>query len=109
MEQKIWSDPRVKQLLTDEFIVVALYGDDKTKVAESDWITTDKGKVVKELGKINQLYMLNRFGQNGMPLYFIINEDNTLMTDIHSHDLNVDNYLKFMTEGLNNYKKQLNK
>ena len=107
MEQKVWSDPRVKQLLTDEFIVVALYGDDKTKVAESDWVTTEKGKVVKELGKINQLYMLNRFGQNGMPLYFILDHKNEMMTEkIHSHDLNVDNYLKFLNEGLKNYKSQ---
>ena len=109
MEQKVWSDPRVKKMLSDDFIVVALYGDDKTKLPESDWVTTDKGKTVKELGKINQLYMLNRFGQNGMPLYFIIDDGNNLMTDIHSHDLNVDNYIKFMTEGLNNYKKHLKK
>ena len=46
-------------------------------------------------------------GQNGMPLYFILDHKNEMMTEkIHSHDLTVDNYLKFLNEGLKNYKSQ---
>ena len=45
MEQRVWSDPRVLQKLRDEFVLVALYTDDKTRLDKSDWVTLDNGTV----------------------------------------------------------------
>ena len=53
MEARVWSDPRVLDILRNEYVIVALYADDKLKVAEEDWVTTESGKVLKTLGKIN--------------------------------------------------------
>ena len=51
MEARVWADPAVQQILRDEYVIVALYTDDKMPLPENDWVTTDSGKVLKTLGK----------------------------------------------------------
>ena len=53
MEQRVWSDPRVLEILRRDYVIVALYVDDKTELPEQEWITTESGRVLKSLGKIN--------------------------------------------------------
>ncbi|MBR7114747.1 MAG: thioredoxin family protein, partial [Alistipes sp.] len=71
MEARVWSDPRVLDILRNEYVIVALYADDKLKVDEADWVTTDAGKVLKTLGKINSYYALKTYGVNAQPYYVL--------------------------------------
>ncbi len=62
MEARVWSDPQVLEILRNDYVIVALYSDDKKVLPESEWVTTDSGKVLKSLGKINSYYALKTFG-----------------------------------------------
>ncbi|MBQ6572206.1 MAG: thioredoxin family protein, partial [Alistipes sp.] len=79
MEARVWSDPRVLDILRNEYVIVALYADDKLKVDEADWVTTDAGKVLKTLGKINSYYALKTYGVNAQPYYVLQGNEGTPM------------------------------
>ncbi|MDD2195758.1 MAG: cytochrome c biogenesis protein CcdA, partial [Bacteroidales bacterium] len=68
MEQKVWSDPRVIQRLKNDYVVVALYVDERKELPESEWITsTVDGKVKNTIGKINADLQIKRYNVNSQP------------------------------------------
>ena len=103
MEARVWSDPRVLDILRNEYVIVALYADDKLKVAEEDWVTTESGKVLKTLGKINSYYALKTYGVNAQPYYVLINRDGSTIAD-RSYDLDVEGFISFLQSGVDAYK-----
>ena len=77
--------------------------DDKLKVAEEDWVTTESGKVLKTLGKINSYYALKTYGVNAQPYYVLIDQDGSTMAD-RSYDLDVEGFIEFLQSGVDTYK-----
>ena len=67
MEMRVWSDPEVLSILKNDYVICALYADDKKQLPESAWVTTEQGKVLKQLGKINSYYALKTYGVNAQP------------------------------------------
>ena len=105
MEARVWSDPRVLQILRDEYVVVALYADDKKTLDKSEWVTLENGKVLKELGKINSNFVMNKFGANAQPYYILLDGSENKLTEPRGYDLNPDAFIAFLEEGVKNYKK----
>ncbi len=103
MESRVWSDPRVLEILRNEYVIVALYADDKLKVAEQDWVTTESGKVLKTLGKINTYYANKTYGVNAQPFYALIDAEGNTMAD-RSYDLDVEGFIDFLNKGVETYK-----
>lgn len=103
MENRVWSDGEVFRLLRDEFVLVALFTDDKSALREEDWVTTDSGKVLKELGAANAYTALQRFGVNGKPNYVILDGDGTQLLPVRGYDLSVSGFLDFLHRGLEAY------
>ena len=89
MEARVWSDPRVQQILRDDYVLVALYTDDKTKVPENEWVTTAGGKVLKDIGRINSYIAQTRFGVNGQPNYLILGRDGQELVPKRAYNLDV--------------------
>ena len=104
MEARVWADAQVLQLLKNEYVIVALYTDDKMKVAESDWVTTSGGKVLKTLGEINANYAITRFGVNAQPYYVIQGKDGKVLGE-RKYDLSVEGFVNFLKKGIEEYKK----
>ena len=104
MEARVWSDAKVLQLLKNEYVIVALYTDDKMKVDESDWVTTQGGKVLKTLGEINANYAITRFGVNAQPYYVIQGKEGKVLGE-RKYDLSVEGFVKFLEKGIEEYKK----
>ncbi len=104
MEARVWSDPRVLDLLRNEYVIVALYADDKLKVAESDWVTTDAGKVLKTLGKINSYYALKTYGVNAQPYYVLQGNEGKPLVTPRGYDLDVQGFVDFLQSGIDAYK-----
>jgi len=74
MEARVWSDPAVLQRLKNDFVMVALYVDDKTELPKEDWYTSSyDGKVKKTIGKQNADFQITRFQNNAQPFYVILN------------------------------------
>ena len=101
MEARVWSDPRVLQLMKEDYIVCSLYGDDKTVLNEKEWVVTPEGKTLKSLGKINSYFMASRFGVNAQPYYAVIDPaTGELKIPARSYNLDRDAYVEFLKKGL---------
>ena len=96
MEARVWSDPRVLQRLQNDYVIVSLYVDDKTKLPEDQWVTTDRGKVLKDVGRVNSYLVLNRFGVNSQPNYFLLDGDGNTLAGPRGYNLDTDAFVKFL-------------
>ena len=99
MEARVWSDPTVKAKLENDFVICALYVDDKKQVAKEDWVTTSNGKVLKTLGKINSAFALEAFGANAQPHYVILNAEGKQLGDARGYNLDVPAFVEWMDAG----------
>lgn len=102
MEANVWSDPRVLQRLRDDYVVIALYVDDKAiKLDESEWVTsTYDGKVKKTLGKKYQDFQITRFGTNSQPYYVLLDHEGELLVDPRAYDLDIEEFIEFLDQGV---------
>ena len=101
MEARVWSDPRVRKILSEDYVLVTLYTDDKTRLPEDRWIVADNGKVLKDVGRVNSYIVRNRFNVNAQPNYALLDsETGGLLAPVRGYDLDVDAYLEFLESGL---------
>jgi thiol:disulfide interchange protein DsbD len=107
MEANVWSDPKVLKRMRDNYIVTALYVDDKTELPENEWITSayDK-KVKKTIGKIFADLQITRFNVNSQPYYVLLDTNGNLLTSPRAYDLDINAFVKFLDSGSENFKKQ---
>ncbi len=96
MEARVWSDEKVLQRLRDDFVIVALYTDDKQKLPESKWIRTPDGKVLKDVGRVNSYVARSRFGVNAQPNYFILDAQGNILSGPRGYDLSVKGFVDFL-------------
>ena len=97
MEARVWSDPQVLSRLANDFVIVSLYVDDKTKLPEDKWVTTDTGKVLKDVGRVNSHLVLNRFGVNSQPNYFILDGAGDILRGPRGYNLDIEEFVNFLT------------
>ena len=100
MEQRVWSDPRVLSILRNEYVLVALYVDDKTKLDEAEWLTTPDGKTLKEIGRVNSYIARTRFGVNAQPNYALLDAEGNQLAPVRGYNLSVDGFIAFLNSGL---------
>ena len=96
MEARVWSDPRVLERLRSDFVIVPLYVDDKTRLPEDKWVTTADGKVLKDVGRVNSRLVLDRFGVNSQPNYFILDGTGAILAGPRGYNLDIDGFLEFL-------------
>lgn len=106
MEARVWADPRVLEILGNDYVICALYVDDKKELPESEWVTTSAGKVLKSLGKINSHYALTTYGVNAQPYYVLQGADGQPLVPPRGYDLDVDGFIAFLQSGLEAYRNQ---
>ena len=106
MEHYVWTDPEVKRILNEEFVMCSLYADENTiELPESEWVTDDKGHVLKTLGRRNLNYQKKEFNMNAQPYYVIVNADGKVLTkENYKYDRDVDKFIAWLNEGVQNNK-----
>lgn len=110
MEADIWSQPEVLKRLKENFVVVALYVDDKTELPEAEWFTSKyDGKVKKTIGKKYAAYQISRFNINAQPYYVLLDHNGDLLTQPHAYDKDVNAFVKFLDAGIEEFKKKTKK
>lgn len=106
MESRVWSDPRVLKLLKEEYVVLALYADDKKNADEKDWVTNENGRVMKSIGKINSYLAMTKFNVNAQPYYALLNPNyESHLAPARGYNLDVEAFIKFLQDGLANFRK----
>ncbi len=105
MEARVWSDPMVLQRLKDDYVVVALYVDDKTELPENEWYTSTYDKKVKKtIGKQHADLQITNLNNNAQPFYVLVGKDERVLVTPRPYDLSVDRFVKFLDEGKRKYK-----
>nr|MBE6192225.1 thiol:disulfide interchange protein [Rikenellaceae bacterium] len=105
MEMRVWSDDEVLARLKNDYVVCALYSDDKTVLPKEAWVTTDTGKVLKQLGKINSYYALKTYGVNAQPFYVLQDNEGNQLVEPRGYDLDVAAFVDFLKRGIEAYRK----
>ena len=100
MEARVWSNPEVLRRLRDNFVIVALYTDDKTKLPENRWLTTPAGKTLKTIGSVNSYVARTRFGVNAQPNYLILSPDGEVLAGPRAYNLSIPGYINFLDSAL---------
>ena len=98
MEARVWSNPEVLQRLRDNFVIVQIYVDDKARLPESKWVTTESGKVLKDVGRVNSHIVLERFGVNSQPNYFILDSEGNTLAGPRGYSLDVKAFTHFLDQ-----------
>ncbi|MDD2549529.1 MAG: cytochrome c biogenesis protein CcdA [Bacteroidales bacterium] len=107
MEQRVWSDPKVLEILQRDYVIVALYVDERTKLPESDWVISSiDGKVKKTMGKKNADFQISRFNVNSQPFYVLLSPNEELLAKPHGYNTNVDDFVAFLNEGVTQHNKK---
>ncbi len=106
MESYVWSDTKVTRLMSEDYIVCALYVDDKTALAEGDYYTNENGVEMRELGRKNAAIAIDRWGINAQPGYVLLTPDGQSMVSpkTMSYDREISHFVDFLETGLNNHK-----
>ena len=97
MEAVVWSDPEVLKRLQNDFVVVALYVDDKTELPESQWYTSKyDSKVKKTIGKQNADLQIANLNNNAQPFYVLLGNDEKVLVAPYGYDKKVESFVKFL-------------
>ncbi len=100
METNVFTDPEVIRTLRNDFVIAKLYVDDRTKLPESDWVTSPvDGKVKKKMGQVNADLQIARFKTNTQPYYVILDENEKMISDPLGHTLDIRKFLDFLAQG----------
>ncbi|MVM39600.1 DUF255 domain-containing protein [Spirosoma sp. HMF3257] len=100
MEARVWSDPAVLARLQNDFVMLALYVDDKTELPEADWYTsTYDQKVKKTIGAQNADLQITKYNNNAQPHYCLVNSDGKLLVAPKNYDRDVANFVAFLDSG----------
>ncbi len=104
MESRVWSDPTVLGMLKNDFVVVALYTDDKQKLDKEDYVTdAESGKVYKDLGRANSYIARTKWNVNAQPNYVLLSPDGEMLVPVRGYDLSIDGFVEFLQSGLDAY------
>lgn len=105
MEAVVWSDPAVLERLKNDFVIVALYVDDKTNLPESEWFTsTYDGKVKKTIGKKNADLQITNLENNAQPFYVLLGTDERVLAWPYGYNRSVEEFVNFLESGKKKFK-----
>jgi thiol:disulfide interchange protein len=100
MEASVWSDPAVLKLLKEDYVLISLYVDDKTELAESEKYTSSfSHKKVKTVGNKWSDFQAAKFGTNSQPYYVIVDKAGNPLVAPQAFNLDINNYIEFLKSG----------
>ena len=106
MEANVWSDPAVLKRLKEDYVVVALYVDEKFELPKKEWyVSAYDGKLKKTIGKQNLDFMIQKLNANAQPYYTLVGNNGELLAAPRSYDLNVEKFVKFLDKGIEHFER----
>lgn len=104
MEANIWSQPEVLSRLQKDFIILALYVDDKTELPQSQWFTSSyDGKVKSSIGKQNADFQITKYNNNAQPYYLVLDSDGNTLSGPISYTKDYQSFINFLDKGKKSY------
>lgn len=107
MEAAVWTDPSVSSILTDDYVLISLFVDDKTPLDSTLQITENGSqRTLRTIGDKWSYLQRSKFGANAQPFYVALDNEGHVLTGSYSYDEDISKYTDFLEQGLNNYKRQ---
>jgi thiol:disulfide interchange protein DsbD len=107
MDARVWSDPEVQRRIRENFVLVALYVDDRTKLPEKEvFVSKIDGREKKTLGKKNEDIEISMFNTNTLPLYAIVDPYGKPLVETRGTDFDIQAYIEWLDRGVRTYKEK---
>lgn len=106
MELAVWHDPKVRDLLTKDYVLISLYVDEKTPLPESIEVQENgQTTTLRTVGDKWSYLQRSKFGANAQPFYVLVDNEGKPLNGSYSYDESVENFVDFLQAGLKNYNK----
>ena len=106
MEAAVWTDPSVAEKLTNDYVLISLFVDDKTPLPEQIEITENGQKrTLRTIGDKWSYLQRSKFGANAQPFYVALDNEGHVLGKSYSYDEDISKYMEFLNQGLENYQK----
>lgn len=106
MEAAVWTDENVKSIITDDYVLVQLFVDDKTPLPEPiEVVENGQPRKLRTVGDKWSYFQRTKFGSNTQPFYVLLDNNGHPLNGAYSYDEDIEKYLDFLNTGLKNYKK----
>ena len=107
MEASVWTDPKVKQMLENDYVLITLMVDDKTKLPQPIEIQENgKTRKLKTIGDKWSYLQRSKFGSNAQPFYILLNDEGQPLGPSYAFNEDVYKYIQFLQNGLKEFKKE---
>lgn len=106
MEAAVWTDPQVASIMTNDYVLIQLFVDDKTPLPAPIVVNVNgKEQKLRTVGDKWGYLQSSKFGANAQPFYVLLDHQGKPLSQSYAFDDNVDHYLNFLKNGLAQYKK----
>lgn len=104
MELAVWTDPKVSSMLTEDYVLITLFVDDKTKLPQPMKIVENgTERTLRTVGDKWSYLQRSKFGANAQPFYVLLDNEGKPLNGSYSYDEDIDKYVEFLEKGLRNY------
>ena len=105
MEQNVWPEPQILDILKNKVVLISLYVDDKRKLDIQDVVESKlkPGKQLKYIGQKWSELQAVKYKANSQPFYVLMNHDEENLIDPIAYTPDVDEYYRWLTEGISNF------
>ncbi len=105
MEAAVWTDPKVADMLTDDFVLISLYVDDKTPLREPMEVKDKDGntRTLRTIGAKWSWLQSSKFGANAQPFYVVLDNNGRPLTGSRAYNEDIPDYISFLKKGLEKY------
>ena len=107
MELAVWTDPKVSDIINNDYVLITLYVDNKTPLSSPVKIMENGTKrTLRTVGDKWSYLQRVKFGANAQPFYVLIDNEGKPLNKSYSYDESIPKYIEFLQTGLENYKKE---
>lgn len=106
MENSVWIDSKVKDIIDNEYVLISLYVDEKAPLPEQlKVVENGKNRTLRTVGDKWSYLQRVKFGANAQPFYVLVDNQGKPLNKSYSFDESIPNFIQFLETGLKNYKK----
>ena len=105
MEERVWPDPQILQILKEDLVLISLYVDDKRKLpVNQQYKSETTGKQIKTIGNKWSDFQIRKYRANAQPYYVLVDTDGNQLNESTAYDPDIDSYLDWLQKGIKNFK-----
>ena len=105
MELAVWVDQKVADIMQNDYVLITLFVDEKTKLPEPIKVTENgQERTLRTIGDKWSYLQRSKFGANAQPFYVLLDNEGNPLNKAYSYDEDVNKYIEFLQTGLKNYK-----